>query len=453
MDLDIWLGALRVARTEERSRGKMISLVFTQDALARYGVNSPLLSCALLTTATFTEPAKSRAFLEGLLPEGRALETMASTLRGVSLAAGAPESSVDSIRLLAEYGRECAGAVVAVPAGEEHQSAGGRYEPLDVDALAAIVRNLPRHPLGADLGRDIRMSLSGAQPKFLLARIDDAWFGPIGGAPSTHILKPTANWPDSARNEALIMNVACEVGLTTARSWTESMGDIEVFVAERYDRLVVDGRITRLHQEDMCQAIGIRPADKYSIGRPSERMAAVLREFADSPGKQVAALFKQAAFRALVGDEDGHGKNYSLLHSGSDVKLAPLYDSLTTLAYPELSGNMASRLGRQIALAKVDREALVEEARAMRISVADADAHLESLIADIRRSLSSLDDSLTTGWRSEQVIDLVINRIERLEAGDPMGMPDTAQRPRRRTLDAATRNATARVPAHELGQD
>ena len=82
-------------------------------------------------------------------------------------------------------------------------------------------------------------------------------------------------------------------------SWVERMGDTAVLVAERYDRTVTsDGTIERLHQEDMCQAVGLRPKDKYLIGRPSDRMVRVLREFAESPQREIMAIFRQVASRA-----------------------------------------------------------------------------------------------------------------------------------------------------------
>jgi hypothetical protein len=45
----------------------------------------------------------------------------------------------------------------------------------------------------------------------------------------------------------------------------------------------------------MCQALGMRPVDKYNVGRPSQKMARLLRRFADHPNEQ-RALFWQLAF-------------------------------------------------------------------------------------------------------------------------------------------------------------
>jgi serine/threonine-protein kinase HipA len=432
MELDLWLADKLVAHTRTPARGGKVRIVY-DESVAGYPAETPLLSCSLPTPGP-GEPARSRAFLEGLLPEGSALSAASAQVRGVRLVDGQPEAAADAIALLAEFGRECAGAVVVLPAGYP-PPAGGRYEPLDEQALAALVRDLPQHPLGADPSRDIRMSLAGAQPKFLLARIEDRWCEPVGGAPSTHIVKPTGVWAHSAHNEALVLAVARSCGLTECAAWTETMGETTVLVAERYDRNLRDGRVIRRHQEDMCQAAGIRPAKKYEIGRPSERMARLLREFTDEPRAQLAALFRQLAFRATVGDEDGHGKNYSVLLDDGTVHLAPLYDSLCTLVYPDLTGRMATKIGEQQSLAKVDRHALITEGRAMGLTEAEASSELDAIAAGIRAGLAGLTDEFTTGWPSERVIDIIAARSTRLDTGEPLG-----------AAPAATRRATSTAP-------
>jgi serine/threonine-protein kinase HipA len=234
----------------------------------------------------------------------------------------------------------------------------------------------------------------------------------------------------------LALSHAC--GLSRNEVWTERMGDTTVLVAERYDRTVAaDGTIHRLHQEDMCQAVGIRPKDKYLIGRPSERMAGVLREFADSPQREITALYKQVAFRALVGDEDGHGKNYSLMLHDGIVTVAQLYDSLCTLEYPQLSGKMGATIGDQQTLATVDRQALLDEAKAMGIPTALAEQTLDELVAQLNSGIDNLTATVTDGWPADRVIDTVRTRLNRLENGQPLGGAKESSRPSR-TLDAVT---------------
>jgi len=176
MKLDLYLNSKMVATTVERSRGRQVVLEYTDQVDRDHPPETALLSCSLPTPGP-SRPAATRAFLEGLLPEGEALCTIASTTIGARL---------------------------------------------DLEAIAPAQR---------------------------------------------------------------------------------------VFVTERFDR-IVDGSspVKRLHQEDMCQALGLRPRDKYQIGRPSQNMARLLRRWATDPARSVRELFSQLVFRAVVGDEDGHGK-------------------------------------------------------------------------------------------------------------------------------------------------
>lgn len=448
MSLDIWLHGVLTARSTPKSGGRKVVIEYTDEGRLGYSGGAPILSCSLPSVPGPNAPSVSRSFLEGLLPEGRALQHAAARLRGVELdLAGAPATPSDVMALLAEYGRECAGAVVIVPAGEGLPTEGRLSSPLSERELADLIQNLPARPLGADPTRGIRMSLAGAQDKLLLTRVNGRWCMPVDGYPSTHIIKPTTVWPHSAENEALVLALSRECGLSDNAVWIERIGDATALVAERYDRNVHrDGTIHRLHQEDMCQAVGLLPKDKYLIGRPSERMARVLREFADSPQREITNIYKQVAFRAVVGDEDGHGKNYSLMLHDGVVKAAPLYDSLSTVEYPELSGTMGTKIGAQQSLAKVDRQALLDEAKAMGLPARAAEQALDELSTHVRSGIEDLPAEITEGWPSEHLIETVLARSHRLETGQPLGGVERSSRPSR-TLDTITANKHGAAPA------
>ena len=58
-------------------------------------------------------------------------------------------------------------------------------------------------------------------------------------------------------------------------------------------------------------------------------------------------LLDAAIFNLIAGNADAHGKNFSLLHADAGTCLAPLYDLLTTIVYPELSPRLAMKIGRR----------------------------------------------------------------------------------------------------------
>ena len=103
--------------------------------------------------------------------------------------------------------------------------------------LAGILRELPKRPLLAG-DKGIRLSLAGAQDK-VTVRIEGGEVSvPLGGAPSTHILKPPVErFEGVVFNEALCMRLAAASGLPAASVETRTVDGIDFLVLERYDRL------------------------------------------------------------------------------------------------------------------------------------------------------------------------------------------------------------------------
>lgn len=120
--------------------------------------------------------------------------------------------------MLEQIGGECAGAVTFIPTGEKLPERNYSYRPLTGGKLAEILRLLPRRPLMA--GEDgIRLSLAGAQDKIAVHIADDHISIPLGGAPSTHILKPAIErFEGIVFNEAFCMKLAHAIGLHTAKA-------------------------------------------------------------------------------------------------------------------------------------------------------------------------------------------------------------------------------------------
>ncbi len=91
MSVDIWLHGVLTARVTPKSGGRKLVIEYTDEVRLGYGGGAPILSCSLPSVPGPSAPSVSRSFLEGLLPEGRALQHAAARLRGVELdLAGAP---------------------------------------------------------------------------------------------------------------------------------------------------------------------------------------------------------------------------------------------------------------------------------------------------------------------------------------------------------------------------
>jgi serine/threonine-protein kinase HipA len=94
-------------------------------------------------------------------------------------------------------------------------------------------------------------------------------------------------------------------------------------------------------------------------GGPSLKQCfALLREVSSSPVLDLARLLDAVIYNYLVGNNDAHGKNFSLLYHGLgtdnlQIRLAPLYDIVSTIYYPELSRDMAMKIGGEYSSEKV----------------------------------------------------------------------------------------------------
>ncbi len=238
-------------------------------------------------------------------------------------------------------GHDCAGAVRFAPLDKALQvlAKPGTVTWLTEEEVAQRLREL-RQDTTAWLGREFtgQFSLAGAQAKTALLLKDGHWGVPSGSAATSHILKPAVQgFDDHDLNEHLCLDAARRAGLIVARTRVAAFGDQSAIVVDRYDRRIVDGEFVRVHQEDTCQALGKPPDQKYqNEGGPSARDLATLFRTIMPPRAADDAVWRfldALIWNWLVAGTDAHAKNYSLLLSGGDVRLAPLYDIVSALPY------------------------------------------------------------------------------------------------------------------------
>jgi serine/threonine-protein kinase HipA len=312
------------------------------------------LSRSLPLTKKHFNRNECRGFFAGVLPEESKREIVAKNL-GIS--------ARNDYAMLERIGGECAGAVTFLPAGTEFPKREDRYRVLTDKELADILKALPRRPLMAG-EEGIRLSLAGAQDKIAVRVSGKEVSIPLGGAPSTHILKPAIERFDGVVfNEALCMKLARAIGMNVAHVETGQIEGIDYLLVERYDRTTSSDApgpqiLKRVHQEDFCQAFGVVPENKYEAeGGPSLKQCfALVRDVSSAPVIDLQALLDAVIFNFLIGNHDAHGKNFSFLYSGGQTRLAPLYDLLSTSYYPELSPKMAMKIGGEYLSAKITVE-------------------------------------------------------------------------------------------------
>ena len=330
----VYLDGVRIGTLSQSRQG---SLGFTYDSDYLALPDPTPLSLSMPPHAGSHRNRVVRAFLEGLLPDNQAVRERWGATFGVS--------ANNPFALLRHVGRDAAGAVQVLPPETPSTDAAhheGSIDWLSDDEFVALVRELAEHRADWNPGRYAgRWSLAGAQSKVALYRSaeDDAWGIPRDSTPTTHIIKPAlAGVDDHHLNEVLCQRAAGHLGLPAARSELVELSGVRAIVSTRYDRARdQDGRLHRLHQEDLCQALAVTPSQKYQAdGGPGVGEIADLftRLGAADRRARTQRFLDALIYNVLIGGTDAHAKNYSLLLAGGRAQLAPLYDLASAVAYP-----------------------------------------------------------------------------------------------------------------------
>ena len=421
MALDVWQSGRLAGTLDMRAGEPFYGFTYAEDFLACPDVRA--LSLSLPLREERFSGVEALPFFEGLLPEGGIRDTLARQLH-VS-----PNSPAQLLRAL---GRDCAGDVVVIDEEESFEPpAEADYLPLP--GVLSVIANNP-HAEVAKLRAAHRLSLAGGQEKVALyhdagADLSGGWYAPTKGSPSTHIIKPQVSdgFPHLALNEFLCMHAAAALGIpTAATALVRGNGEsgFPLLVVERYDRELLakttpEGLtcIRRIHQEDLCQALGLTSDSKYEHEGSAyvTQIANLLLHHAQLPTETLRALFRLLLFNYLVGNCDAHLKNYSLLPAANQsVTLAPAYDLISTTVYrdgfgQELSRSCGIRIGSHLNIDRITPEDLRECATALkqpaRQMAAVAEELLESFDSAFRVAASHAPKSETEG------VEALVERI------------------------------------------
>lgn len=184
-----------------------------------------------------------------------------------------------------------------------------------------------------------KMSIQGVQPKLSAKlNIKDEVFDVVdrGGE---YILKPQNNfYPEMPENESLTMKMAELIGIEVPLSGMiySSDGKFTYFI-KRFDRY---GRNKKLSVEDFAQLAGKSRETKYDYSM--EKLVTLIDTFCTFPAIEKVKLFRLTIFNFLVGNEDMHLKNFSLITRDNKVELSPAYDLLnTTILVPRTQEEIA----------------------------------------------------------------------------------------------------------------
>jgi serine/threonine-protein kinase HipA len=407
--LAVWLYGTHVAGLTEGAGGRL-QLTWTDGALDRWGIGSRVMSHLLPVMTGIPAPPRVKAFIDGLLPEGNLRTNWA-----IDLGAD-PE---DTFALISRYGRDTAGALVFASTEESEPDRSGSYEPLTAAHAGRLLRESARHsPAGT--GGMQSTSLAGMHPKIAVHRDGHAWLRCRAGAPSSWILKlgpdpgPAGDVLDT---EVLCNDLARRMGLTTARSELVELGATRAIAVERYDRRVTaDRSVSRIHQEDLAQALGLNTSDperKFQRGRelPSLRSAADVLRAGGEGGRDLLRLM---AFSHLVGNTDMHAKNISFIRGeNGGVSVAPPYDISAHLHHRTTEHVSALSINGKDGMNEITLSDMSAEARGWHLSgLVKRDLELANVAHRLQGALANVDRSAHPGV-SDEAFAVLGDRIER----------------------------------------
>ena len=402
--LIVYLNSLHIGELEE-SAGGQLRFRYSSDWLNNS--HAIPLSKSLPLKGSLFDGGEVRSFFAGTLPDEEPRRIIAEVL-GIS--------SANDFAMLERIGGECAGAVSLLPEGMQLcDPSESRLRRLSENDLEEVINSLHKRPLMA--GEDgLRLSLAGAQDKLPIVLDGSVVCLPLDNTPSTHIIKPEPErFPGLAANELFCMKLADQVGLNVPDVFHRRVGNRECLIVKRYDRIIRDnGRIERVHQEDFCQALGYPPEKKYQQeGGPYVRKCiALLREWSSAPVLDIRDFVDAMIFNVIIGNADAHGKNYSFLYSLNSRRLAPFYDLVCTLAWPQLSKVLSMKIGSGKNLNEIRLHHFRKMADECRLGWPMVRERVMVMSDKVCRSLSAMEftDAVTHAEMTERISELILNR-------------------------------------------
>lgn len=255
-------------------------------------------------------------------------------------------TSTHPFHILSNVGRDCAGAVQFLPHNSMIQNETDSIEILDDDQIEAELAAMRRAFNGSTDGTGGVFSLAGAQPKITVFQHGTTIGRTVGRWPSTHIYKPTSTLDGQAENEYFCLLLAKHLGIPTAQTDIVHFGRETALISQRYDRICIDEKNplerkswVRIHQEDICQALGVPPSKKYqNQGGPTPLQIGKLLDRVSSNADEDKNRFADALFlNWLIAGTDGHAKNFAIIHMPEGgYRLAPLYDIVSARPYQHI---------------------------------------------------------------------------------------------------------------------
>jgi len=211
---------------------------------------------------------------------------------------------------------------------------GGRYSPEGLKLLANGLSDIKLFEYTAEeqrkeaYKRASKMSIQGVQPKLsTVFNIKHEKFEIVdrGGR---YILKPQHTYfSQMPENEDLSMRLAAEIDLEVpphGMIWSKD-NTLSYFI-KRFDRR---GQNEKVPMEDFAQLAGMSRDTKYNYSM--EKVVMLVDKYCTFPAIEKVKLFKMTLFSFVIGNDDMHLKNFSIINHHGNIQLSPCYDLVNTI--------------------------------------------------------------------------------------------------------------------------
>ncbi len=210
-----------------------------------------------------------------------------------------------------------------------------------------------------------RVIVTGVQPKLSLGftQENNPRLTIVGALNGRYILKPPfSEYPQMPETEALSMLLAQACGIDTVPFLLIPLKDGHLaYLTRRIDR---DAKGNKSAMEDACQFTERLTEHKYRGSY--EQIAKALIAYSQNPLFDVVRFYEQVIVSFLIGNNDMHLKNFSLIaKDGTSYSLAPAYDMISAqVLIPDDPEELALTLnGKKRKISKADFNIAMAKAR------------------------------------------------------------------------------------------
>jgi serine/threonine-protein kinase HipA len=304
---------------------------------------------------------------------------------------------------------------------------GDRYSAKGLRLLSPHLRELKDFPFDAAeqrreaLIRAGKMSIQGLQPKLSVTLGPSKGIFEITERMGQYIIKPQHHdWLELPENEGLTMHLADVAGINVPVNGLVRCKDgTWSYFVKRFDRF---GRGQKLALEDFAQLAGKNRDTKYEFSL--EKLIRLLDKYCTFPKIERITLFRMVLFSFLVGNEDLHLKNFSLITKEGKTTLSPAYDLLSsTVALLQLGKQIGEIEESALTLGgkkkKLTRKNVIDYFGRQRLELPNK--IIDDVIADFSRALPAWKELIGISFLSDEARELYQNllteRVERLQLG------------------------------------